>query len=470
MKKSLIKKICFAGIGLICIFVVLNILLTYFLLIPFSVHLSEKQMADIAMSISNWEDYSDESVRGYIEQIDEDMNTQIIIADRDRNIICSTKISDYQKKSLGRDTTELFESRFEEIEQGKTIFFSKNDEQETNRIRIKVIKKIGDDRYVVLNRSYRSLQNAMQSAIVFEVLVGVVLSLFSAIIVYRFSCYMVVPIQKMTVTAEHISNLEFDLKVDVKTEDELGKLGNSINKMSKRLKKNMEMLQEDVENRKRLVRNLSHEIKSPIAVIMGYAERLRTVIAKNPEKALSYCEIISNESARVDKIVREMLELSRLECDGDILNRQAIYAEDFFADLRSRFQEENVGKQIEYIENYNAGDEFLADYNLIERAVYNLLNNAVAYGKQDRLRVEVGGRKNGDYYEFTVFNTGSSINEANSDSLWEPFVKEDKARSRGTGSGVGLSIVREIVEAHHGYYSVKNVENGVLFLVAVNKK
>lgn len=165
-----------------------------------------------------------------------------------------------------------------------------------------------------------------------------------------------------------------------------------------------------------------------------------------------------------------MLELSRLECDGDILNRQAIYAEDFFADLRSRFQEENVGKQIEYIENYNAGDEFLADYNLIERAVYNLLNNAVAYGKQDRLRVEVGGRKNGDYYEFTVFNTGSSINEANSDSLWEPFVKEDKARSRGTGSGVGLSIVREIVEAHHGYYSVKNVENGVLFLVAVNKK
>ena len=467
MKKSLIKKICFAVLGLIGLFVILNVLLTYFLLIPFSTYLSEKQMIELALSIANWEDYSDERVLEYIEQIDEDMNTQITIADKDKNIICSTKVSDYRKKTLGTNTSELFDSRFEELEQGKAVSLTKNSEQETDKIQIRVIKKIADDRYAVLNRSYRSLQNATHSAIIFEVLAGIVLILLSAVIVYRFSRYLVIPIQKMTVTAEHISNLEFDMKVDVETEDELGKLGNSINKMSEHLKENMDMLQEDVESRKRLARNLSHEIKSPIAVIMGYADRLKTVIVKNPQKALSYCEIISNESGRVDKIVKEMLELSRLECNGDVLNLESICAGDFFSDLRRRFQEENVGKQIEYIEKYHAEDEFQADYNLVERAVYNLVKNAVVYGNPENLRIEVSGRQNGAYYEFTVFNTGSSIREEESDSLWEPFIKENKARTRGSGSGIGLSIVREIVQAHHGYYSVQNEEDGVRFCIAV---
>ena len=288
------------------------------------------------------------------------------------------------------------------------------------------------------------------------------------VVVSRLSRRIVVPIEKMTVAAEHISNLEFDTKVDIQTEDELGQLGQSINKMSGHLEQNLEMLQNDVENRKRLVRNLSHEIKSPVAVIMGYADRLKSVISKNPEKALQYCEIISDESGRVDMLVKEMLDLSKLEQQTSELNIESFTAGQLFQSLHKRFDEENSEKNIQYVEEYDREDRLWADYLLLERAVYNLISNAVFHGNTDKMLIRIRGEKKQDYYEIRVYNSGSFIPDEELSSIWEAFNKVDKVRTRGKqGSGVGLSIVKEVVEAHKGYYSVQNMEDGVEFCIAI---
>ena len=100
--------------------------------------------------------------------------------------------------------------------------------------------------------------------------------------------------------------------------------------------------------------------------------------------------------------------------------------------------------------------------------VYNILGNAVAYGSVQDLRIILTGMQKEDYYEFSVYNSGNGIPEEMLDGIWDAFVKVDKARTRGRqGSGVGLSIVREIVETHGGYYRVENTSNGVIFTISV---
>lgn len=468
MKKSLGTKLCMAGIALISSFVCLNIILTYFFLIPLSTYLSADQMKELAVTLENRDDYEKESFMKYIEQVSEDSNTQITVIDGNKRIICTTRATYYKKKKVGPEVGRMFDSYYEEMQQGNETVETKSVEA-TNKIVVRVVKKIADDRYAILSRSYRSLQDATRAAILFDILSGIIIILVGLCIVYWSSRKLVVPIQKMTVIAEHISDLEFDEKVDVHSDDEIGQLGKSINKMSEHLEQNLEMLQDDIKSRKRLVRNLSHEIKSPVAVIMGYADRLKAVILKNPEKAIEYCEIISNESNRVDMLVKEMLELSRLEQQTEECHIENFLAEKLFCDIHDRFLMENAEKNIQYIESYDKKEQVKADYLLLERALYNLLNNAVAYGDSENMTIRVSGERNGEYYEFCVYNSGSFINEEDVSSIWEAFNKVDKVRTRGkqAGTGVGLSIVREIVEAHNGYYAVRNVEEGVEFLISV---
>lgn len=467
MKKSLGKKICAIGGGLIISFIVINIILTYFFMIPFSVYLSTKQMEKLAQTMEQEDSYTDDEFTEYIEQIDEDMNTSVTIIDGTKHIISTTRISEYHTKAVGEMSSILFDNTKEQLDNGEVVSMSRNSEKQTDVILVRVIKKVAIDRYVILGRSYRSLENAMHSALVFDLLAGIVIVIIGWLFVWRISQRMIVPIRNMQQAAEHIANLEFDIRVNAKSQDELGQLGTSINRMSERLEENLVQLQNDLEKRKRLVRNISHEIKSPIAVIMGYADRLKVVLQKNPEKALQYCEIISNESTRVDVLVREMLELSKFEQKTEEMHQESFAVKYLMQNIRNCFRDETLEKNINYTEQYNAEDVISADFLLLERALNNLVRNAVAHGTGNQMQIRVAGKRNEEYYEFRVYNSGSHIDESEMESIWDAFSKVDKARTRGKGFGVGLSIVQEIVSAHEGYCTVENVDDGVEFMIAV---
>lgn len=470
MKKSLGRKICWIGSLLIVAFVLINVILTYFFMAPFSTLFYRDQMSDLGDSLEEMNVMDVQPFEDTIDEFDAMHGVKVTIIDREKNVLHTTRAflnpdSDYWKMSM-----ELFDSDFNKIDKGEKAFVTRNRQQKNNKktIQLIMIQKIDENCYVVMSRNYQSLQNAMYSAIIFDLTVGIFIILLGWIVVYRLSHYLVVPIRKMTTAAERISNLEFDAKVEVQSEDEIGQLGTSINKMSEQLEANMSQLQEDIEGRKRLVRNLSHEIKSPVAVIMGYSDRLKTMVSKDPEKALEYCEIISNESARIDLLVKEMLELSKIEQKAEDLNKIEFDVRSLFRELRNRMEEENLGREIIYNEYYDLSDKMFADYTLLERAVYNLIRNAMTHGSQEQMTITITGERKEEFYEIRVFNSGSYINESEIVSLWEPFSKVDKVRTRGKqGYGVGLAIVREIIESHEGYYSVQNVEDGVEFLIAV---
>ncbi len=467
MKKSLAGKICFVGCGFILIFILLNMIITYFFMAPFSTLFSRRQMIEIGEEITELHMENDALIE-YIDQLDTNNNIKVTLVDGEKNVIYSTRKNLDLDRQWWQESMDLFKSEREKIEQQESVFLTRKRHRRNNKrpIQVIMIRKISEDRYLVMSRTYQSLQNSMYTAIIFELIVGVFLMLLGWLAVYRFSRYLVLPICEMRGIAEHIANMEFDMKVDVKTEDELGELGTSINKMSLRLEENLEQLQEDIEKRKRLVRNLSHEIKSPIAVIMGYADRMKSVISKNPQKALDYCEIISNETVRVDSLVKEMLELSKMEYGGENLEQKDVKVINFLQGIEKRFHETIFDRNIDIYIECRSEDTVYADPVLLERAIYNLVNNAVSHGTGERILVT--GSRVGEYYEWNVFNTGSHIDECELDTIWEPFNKIDKARTRGKhGYGVGLSIVREIVEMHNGYVFVKNKDDGIEFTIGI---
>ncbi|MCM1180441.1 MAG: ATP-binding protein [Clostridium sp.] len=491
MKKSLKVKLSVTGVCLIVLFVGLNILFTYLWMSPFSVSLTAKQMEKQADAMKSQMDLPEEEFQQYIEQIEEDYNTSVTVFDSDKNIIATTSTVRAKENKLGVITEQLYDENTNLLDRGKAVryFRDKNKENDsseaekqtnqavstnvkhsadnTESIRIIMLKKLSDDRYVVLHRTFRSFYNATLSAILFDALAGIIIIVLGILVVWKLSDYIVKPVKGIAEVAEHIANLEFDMKAPEEKQDEIGQLGKSINWMSDHLEHSLLQLQEDIDNRKRLVRNLSHEIKSPVAVIMGYADRMKAIIKKNPDKAIEYSEIISNESSRIDILVKEMLDFSRLEQQMYALNLETIAIRQMLEKIAVRVREENMNR--EFSVQVKCDDStIVADYGLLERAIYNLVNNAVNHGAASGLAITLKGECRNDQFLIWVHNTGSHIAKEELPYIWDVFYKVDKARVRNkNGCGVGLSIVREIVEAHMGSYEAGNDENGVYFSITL---
>lgn len=494
MKKSLKAKLCMTGVCLIILFVTLNILFTYLWMSPFTMMTTARQLEKMANTMKKQMDLPEDEFQNYIEQISEDYGVTVTVIDEKKSIIATTSLQRAKKNKIGPVTESAFDENIDLLNKGKAIRVFKepgtksktrkeienstentttvNTTQNLNGepVRIIVLKKISDDRYVVLSRAVRSFYNATVAAIWFDMLAGVIIIGIGAFVVLKLSNYVVKPVNQITEVAEHIANLEFDMKAPENGKDELGQLGTSINRMSKHLESNLIQLQEDIDNRKKLVRNLSHEIKSPVAVIMGYSDWMKTVISKNPEKAVQYCEIISNESTRIDVLVKEMLDFSKMEQRMEELNLEKFPTKLLLERVGDRIREENMERKISLLIQCEDG-MIVADYGLLERAVYNLANNAVRHGAPDNLQIMISGEFTGKWFMIKVHNTGSHIPEEDLPYIWEAFYKVDKARVRNkNGCGVGLSIVREIVEAHQGNFAAGNDKNGVCFTLWIPKK
>lgn len=484
MKRSLKVKLSATGICLLVFFVGLNILFTYFWMSPFSMRFTANRMEKLVNTIKKQMDLPEEDFQEYIEQISEDYSATVTVFDSNKKIIITTSISRARKNRLGKTTEQLFDENINLLEKGKAVrFFKKKNntvqadsalqQKKVSKLAVDeavsiiVVKKLADDRYISLHRTYKSFYNATISAILFDMLAGVVIIVCGVFVVLRLSNYIVKPVKEITEVAEHIANLEFDMKAPENNQDEIGQLGCSVNLMSKYLESYLVRLQEDIESRKKLIRNLAHEIKSPAAVIMGYSDRMKAIIEKNPEKVMQYCEIISNESNRIDMLVKEMLDFSKMEQRMERTNPESFPLIGLLEKVAVRIREENVDRTFT-IQIQCEDEKIVADYGLLERAVYNLANNAVSHGAGEELVITLKGTIQNDQMTVLVHNTGSHILEEELPYIWEVFYKVDKARVRNkNGCGVGLSIVKEIAEIHQGSCEAGNDENGVYFSITI---
>ena len=229
-------------------------------------------------------------------------------------------------------------------------------------------------------------------------------------------------------------------------------------------------LQRDIEEkiqidemRKEFVANVSHELKTPIALIQGYAEGLTEGMAEDPESRDYYCEVIMDEANKMNKMVKQLLTLSALESGNDAPVMERFDLTELIRGVVTSAQILISQKAVSVEFQRDAPCYVWADEFKIEEVVTNYLNNAMNHLEGEK-RIEIRLEKNEDEVRIIVFNTGHHIPEEDIGNLWTKFYKVDKARTREYGgSGIGLSIVKAIMDSHNKDCGVENVDGGVEF-------
>jgi signal transduction histidine kinase len=280
-----------------------------------------------------------------------------------------------------------------------------------------------------------------------------------------------------------MAKLDFSQKVKTKQNDEIGKLGGSINNLSDSLndalvdlnEKNKRLLDE-VEQEKKLdrirksfVSNVSHELKTPISIIQGYAEGLKLMNDGADSSSAEYCDIIMRETEKMNELVLQLLELSSLESGGNQLNTEEFNIKDFvdgyFKGIKIVLEEKQIKSEIDIIPDaIGQGDK--VKLNMV---LNNYVSNAIAHIDGERI-IKVSLEEESDAYRVYVFNTGEHIKSEDIDNIWQSFYRADKSRSRSQGRfGLGLSIVSAICNLHETEYGVENTQGGVRFYFDIKK-
>lgn len=299
------------------------------------------------------------------------------------------------------------------------------------------------------------------------------------IIVTRFTD----PLVEMNDITKDMAALNFERKCGDYGKDEIGELGRSINTLSTALdatlidlKDKNDQLEKDIERRhaldnarKSFISNVSHELKTPIAIISGYAEGLCEGISDDPDVIREYCQIINDESQKMNSLVVELLELSKLESKSQPFNPVEFDLGQKIASVLSHLSLQFEQNGITVVNNVPSPLMCYAQEEKIEIAIRNYVTNAVSHCSGEK-RIELNCADRGECVEISVFNTGENIADADLPELWDSFYRADKAHGRSENRfGLGLSIVKSIMVNHNCKYGVKNVENGVVFTLEVPK-
>ena len=321
------------------------------------------------------------------------------------------------------------------------------------------------------------------------IIVGVIMAFFSGIIAYIISKKFTVRILKLNDITKKMSKLDFNEKAEQsELDDEIDKLGQNINIMSDKLestinqlRKNNNELERDIEEkskidqmRKDFISDVSHELKTPIALIQGYAEGLMENVNEDEESRKFYAEVIIDESNKMDKMVKELLELMKLEQEGIKFN-------DSEFDLTELIKEQ-IKRQTKVLKENKIKIDFddskkikvYAQQEYIEKVVNNYLTNAIKHcktkDKEKKIVIRTEKRKN-NKLRLYVYNTGDKLEEAVMEKIWDRFYKEDTSRNREDGgTGIGLAIVKAIMNNYKNEYGVKNYKDGVEFYCDINIK
>lgn len=315
----------------------------------------------------------------------------------------------------------------------------------------------------------------------FTVVIGLFFMVLSAIVMYSISYRLTNPIIEINRVANDIANLDFSHKVENIPDDEIGDLAISVNKMSDELKTNIEALKvsnqrlaEEIlfknkveKKRKEFIGSASHELKTPLSLIMGYAEALKLADISDAERE-NYLEIILDETEKMNKLVREMLNMNQIE-NGVITINQSTFSLNELIDstikllaIKLNEKEVNVHLDIKDV-------EVTSDYEQLQTVLINFINNALNHMSKPNI-LSIYTKEIGDgILRVFVYNSGKNIPEEDLEYLWNSFYKVDKARTREYGGhGLGLAICRSIFEALEYDYGVENGEDGVSFYFDIN--
>ena len=294
------------------------------------------------------------------------------------------------------------------------------------------------------------------------------------------STYITRPIKQLSNIAAKMSEMDFNARYEGSDKGEIGLLGKSMNNMSEKLEQNIAELKKanlelkkDIDKKEKLeimrtdfLSNVSHELKTPIALIQGYAEGLKEGITDDPESMEFYCDVIMDEANKMNTMVKRLLTLNQIEFGNDEPEMERFDINELIASVADANAIRAGQKNMSIVfDNRNEHNFVWADEYKTEEVLTNYISNALNHCDGKRaIEVRTEKSENGGTITVTVYNSGKNIADEDLERIWEKFYKTDKARTREYGgNGIGLSIVKAIMDSMGQEYGVRNVSDGVEF-------
>jgi len=405
-------------------------------------------------------------------------NISVIIMDADSRTL---KSSGNDVEILGR---QLLDNLFNRTEGPREILEEKNNsviqiffDQRIQSEYIEMWGTLENGNIYLMRSALEGIKDSVAIANRFLTYVGSCAVLLSAIVIYLVAQKVTEPILELASISEKMTHLDFEAKYTGTSKTELAVLGANINELSETLEETISELktannelQKDIEKknkidemRKEFLSNVSHELKTPIALIQGYAEGLKEGVNDDAESREFYCDVIIDEAVKMNTMVKKLLTLNELEFGNDVVAMERFdivalitnYIQS--AEILTKQNEISVRME-EYPSIYVWADEFK-----IEEVFMNYFSNAINHCSGEKI-IDVKLVRKERKVKISVFNTGEPVPEESIPHLWEKFYKVDKARTREYGgNGVGLSIVKAIMDSMNQKCGMKNYDNGVEF-------
>jgi two-component system, OmpR family, sensor histidine kinase VanS len=440
------------------------------------------QVQQIVSTESNYEES--------LAALQDNKNINILITDKEYNVIFMTALLK-RKDKIPVDTGKLLDKHEEHLNdeigslsKEQKIVTRTDPRTGTEFLSLYSIIKLPDgvEGYVEISSSIDAMKDSINAASNFILYLSLLVTVIGTITIIYVSSKISKPIVKIGKLTADMANLDFSQRIEVNSNDEIGDLCKNINLLSVKLdktlnelananlqlKKDIEMKERIDQSRKELIANVSHELKTPISLIAGYSEGLKVNVNKDDKDY--YCDVIIDEADKMNRLVLSLLDLSQVEGGYKQMKKEWMNVKELIEDTLEKYKLIFNEKGIHVTLSYVGDCTVFADLERMEQVLTNYLTNAMNHvDNRNQIFIEVEEQE--AKVVVRVFNTGKPIPADEIEKIWDSFYKIDKARTREYGgSGLGLTIVKAIIEAHGGYYGSTNHEETVEFWFTLNKE
>ena len=311
--------------------------------------------------------------------------------------------------------------------------------------------------------SISSMLPEVESLIMDVVMVLAMILIFTSMILTAWIYKSIVtPIHHLQVATKKITDGNLDFEMPAGGEDEIGELCTDFEEMRRRLKETAEEKLEAEKQNKELISNISHDLKTPITAVKGYVEGLMDGVADTPEKQEKYIRTIYNKANDMERLINELTFYSKIDTNRIPYHFDRINVNDYFADcveeLSIELEEQNI--ELAYFNYVDENVQVIADAEQIKRVINNIVSNSIKYIDKPKGYINIRVKDVGDFVQVEIEDNGKGIATKDLPLIFNRFYRTDASRNSSKGgSGIGLSIVKKIIEDHGGKVWATSKEN-----------
>lgn len=295
---------------------------------------------------------------------------------------------------------------------------------------------------------------------IFFIIIFIIKEIIQIYMLSRIEKKILKPIEKLKVGVEQISKGNYEVRIENNIGNEIGILIDDFNYMAQKLEDSEKTKIEYEENRKDLIVNISHDLKTPITSITGYVEAILEGVVESPDKVNKYLQTIHSNISYINKLIDDLFLFSKLDMQKLDFHFEKVEMNSYFSDLMEEFKftlGEN-GVICDYINQLPEGIKVNMDGKRIYQVIRNIIDNAVKYGQEVGLKIVTELLKEGEFIKINIKDNGPGIEEEKVKNIFDRFYRIDKERTKDLAStGLGLAIAKELVEAHGGEIFVSSI-------------